>query len=126
MITIQVEPQPVNPGTLHQNNDTACPSYINFCLMLLCWTRYTAVQINNYLKRTFAIKVTTMKITDNFHYNWKPATKLSLFTVSKDELDTKEGTSKSMKNAFYVQWYGKDTSRAEAISSNNKKINSHC
>jgi len=27
--------------------------------------------------------------------------------VSKDEWDTKEGTGKSMKNALYVQWYGK-------------------
>jgi len=27
--------------------------------------------------------------------------------VSKDEWDTKEDTGKSMKNALYVQWYGK-------------------
>jgi len=30
----------------------------------------------------------------------------TLFTVSKDEWETKEDTGKSMKNAFYVQWYG--------------------
>jgi len=32
----------------------------------LCSTHYTAVLINNYLKRTYAIKVFAMKITDNF------------------------------------------------------------
>jgi len=34
-------------------------------------------------------------------------TKLTLLVVSKDKWDTKEGTVKSMKNALYVQWYGK-------------------
>jgi len=46
-----------------------------------------------------------MKITDEFHYKCKPShvstTKLTLFTVSKDEWDTKEGTGKSMKTALY-------------------------
>jgi len=36
-------------------------------------THCTAVQINNCLKRTFAIKVSTMKIMDSFHYEWKPS-----------------------------------------------------
>jgi len=36
-----------------------------------------------------------------------PPTKLILFTVNKDVWDTKEATVKSMKNAFYVQQYGK-------------------
>jgi len=35
------------------------------------------------------------------------ATKLTLFVVSKDEWDKKEGTGKSMKNALYVKRYGK-------------------
>jgi len=34
-------------------------------------------------------------------------TKSTLFTVSKDEWDTKEGTGKSLKNALYVKRYGK-------------------
>jgi len=34
-------------------------------------------------------------------------TKLTLFTVNKDELDTKEGPGQSMKNALYAQWYHK-------------------
>jgi len=49
-----------------------------------------------------------------------PTTKSTLFVVSKDERDTKEGLGKSMKNTLYVQWYGKGTSQAEAL--NSKKI----
>jgi len=40
---------------------------------LLCSTCYTAVQINNCLKRISAIKITTMKITNDFSYEWKPS-----------------------------------------------------
>ena len=44
------------------------------------------------------------------------------FTVSKDELNTKEDTGKSMKNALYVlRNMPKGTSRAKATS-NSKKI----
>jgi len=53
---------------------------------------YAAVQINNCLKRTFAIKVASMKIMDDFHKNWSyqaPITKSSLFVVNKDQWDTK-------------------------------------
>jgi len=32
-------------------------------------------------------------------------TELTLFAVSKDKWNAKEGTGKSMKNAFYVLWY---------------------
>jgi len=39
--------------------------------------------------------------------NGSHTTKSTPFAVSKDEWDTKEGTSKSMKNALYVQQYGK-------------------
>jgi len=34
-------------------------------------------------------------------------TKSALFTVSKDEWNTKEGTGKSMKNALHVLQYAK-------------------
>ena len=71
----------------------------------LCSTRYIAERINNCSKSTSAIKVATMKNTDNFCYERKPShatTKLTLFTVSKDEWDTKEDTGKSMKNALFV------------------------
>jgi len=36
-----------------------------------------------------------------------PTTKLIPFAVSKDEWDTKKDLGKSMKNALYVQRYGK-------------------
>jgi len=47
-------------------------------------------------------------------------TKLTLFMVSKDEWDTKEGNSKSMKNALYVQRCPKGTSQAEKMSNSEK------
>ena len=46
--------------------------------------------------------------------------KLMLFTVSKDEWNTKEDTGKSLKNALHVQRYAKGTSRAEATSNSEK------
>ena len=81
--------------------------------MLRCWlcsTHYTAIQIKNYLKSTFAIKTGTMKNTDDLHFEGKPhqfcaRTKLTPFPVSKDEWYTKEDTGKS--NALYVLWYAK-------------------
>ena len=72
--------------------------------------RYTAFQIKNCLKSNSAIKIATMKNTDNFHYEGKPscATAIStLFPISKDEWDTKEDTGKSMKNALYALRYAK-------------------
>ena len=49
-------------------------------------------------------------------------TKLTLYTVSKDEWNTKEDTGKSQKNALHVQHSGmpKGTSRAEATSNSEK------
>ena len=94
------------------------PNYINYCLKSevsitlhcrLCSTRYTAVWIKNCLKSTSAIKISTIKNTDDFRYEGKPSraiTKSTLFAVSKDEWETKN-TGKSMKNALYVLWYAK-------------------
>ena len=56
------------------------------------------VQIKNCSKSIFEIKVSSMKNTDNFHYEGKPSraiAKLTPFAVSKDEWDTKEDTGKS-------------------------------
>jgi len=100
----------VNP---HQNNGIMYLSYINYPLKgrrQLCSTHYRVVRINNCLKITSAIKVATMKITDNFCYKWKPSCayhKINIFVVSKDEWDTKEGPGKFMKNTLHVQLYGK-------------------
>ena len=72
--------------------------------------RYAAFRIKNCLKSTSTIKIATMKNTDDFRYEGKPshATAVStIFTVSKDEWDTKEDTGKSMKNALYVLRYAK-------------------
>ena len=120
-VTQQYESRAVRKSSLQPTHTervgTMHPSYINYRLKsevsitLCCWlcsTRYTAVQIKNCFKNTSAIKVATMKNTDNFRYRRKTqknTTKLTLFTVSKDEWDTKEDTSKSMKNALYVLRY---------------------
>ena len=108
-----------NPCTPKERNSGTHPNYINYHLKsevsitLRCWlcsTRYTAVRIKNCLKSTSAIKIATMKNMDNFRYEEKPSratAKSTPFAVSKDELDTKKDTGKSMKNALYVLRYAK-------------------
>jgi len=77
-------------------------------ITLLCQlflTRYTAIWIKNCLKSTSAIKVETIKIWTISVTQRKPShatTKLTLFTVRKDEWNTKEDTGKSLKNALDV------------------------
>jgi len=47
---------------------------------------------------------------DYFRNKWKSSSayqKIDTFRGNKDEWDTKEGRGKSMKNALYVQRYGK-------------------
>ena len=44
---------------------------IMLCYHQLCSTRYTALRIKNRSKSTTAIKVATMKNTDDFHYEEK-------------------------------------------------------
>jgi len=48
-------------------------------------------------KKTSAIKAAPMKVTDDFHYKWKPYHKITLHG-EQDEWDTKEGPGKYMKN----------------------------
>ena len=95
------------------------PNFINYRLKSevsivlrcrLCSTRYTAIRIKNCLKSVFAIKIATMKNTDDFRFEGKPScahAKSTPFPVSKDEWDTKEDTGKSIKNALYVLRYAK-------------------
>ena len=76
----------------------------------LCSTRYTVLRIKNCLKNTSAIKVATMKNTNDFCYKGKPSratAKSTSFVVSQDEWDTKEDTGKSMKNTLYKLQYDK-------------------
>ena len=108
-----------NPRIPKKRNSAAHPNYINYRLKSevsitfrcrLCSTRYAAVQIKNCLKSTSANKITTMKNTDNFHYEGKPScatVKSTPFAVSKGEWDTKEDTGKSMRNALDVLRYAK-------------------
>ena len=96
-----------------------CTPATNYCLksevsiMLRCRlfsTSYTALQIKNCSRSISAIKVATMKTTDNFCYNGKPShatAKSTCFALSKDEWGTKEDTVKSMKNALYILRYAK-------------------
>ena len=99
---------------LHQNREMAphvpATNYMSFETFMLhsqlCSTRYTALQIKNCSKSTSAIKVATMKNTNDFCYEWKPScvtaksTPFALpFAVNKDKWDTKENTGKSMKIA---------------------------
>ena len=102
--------------TTSKERNGAMHPRVNYCLksdvsiMLhcqLCSTCYTALRIKNCSKITSAIKVATMKNTDDFHYERKPScttTKSTLFAVSKDEWDTKENTGKS---ALYILQYAK-------------------
>jgi len=73
--------------------------------------RYTAVRIKKCLKSTSVYKSSHYE-----KYGWflitqrKPSratTKLTFFTVSEDEWNTKEDTGKSLKNALQVLWYAK-------------------
>ena len=71
---------------------------------------FNPLQIKNCSKSTSAIKVVTMKNTDDFRYEGKPShitTKSTPFALAKDEWDTKEDTGKSMKNALYILQYAK-------------------
>ena len=114
-----VRKAPLQPCIPKERNGAARPSYINYHLKSevsitlrcqLCSTRYTAVRIKNCLKSPSAIKIATMTNTDDFRYEGKPShaiAKSTLFTVSKDEWNTKEDTGKSMKNALYVLRYAK-------------------
>ena len=73
------------------------PNFINYRLKSevsitlrcrLCSTRYTAIQIKNFLKSTFAIKIATMRNADDFCFEGKPSrarAKSTPFPVSKDE-----------------------------------------
>ena len=111
--------QTLSPCIPKERNGAARPSYIYYRLKSevsitlccqLCSTRYTAIRIKNCSKNTSAIKIATMKNMDDFCYEGKPSpatAKSTLFTVSKDEWDTKEDAGRSMKNALYILWYAK-------------------
>jgi len=115
----------VNPHIPQQNIGTVHLLFEKKMLCCqLCSTRYKAVRINNCLKRTSAIKVATIKITDDFHYEWShqmPTTKSTLFVVSKDEWDPKEGPGSPWRmDCMYSGVAIKGTSQDEATSNSEK------
>jgi len=59
-----------------------------------------------------------ISVTNRSHH--VHTTKSTLFVVSKDEWDTKEGTAKSMKSIFYEWWYLKGHLWSEMASSSEK------
>jgi len=70
---------------------------------MLCCQLYNSLYNNTNQKIASAIKVATMKITDNFCYEWKPSCAYNkIKAVSKDEWDSNEGPSTSMKNALHA------------------------
>ena len=83
--------------------------YYTLCFQL-CSTSYTVVQIKNYSKSTFVIKVATMKNMDDFPYTKEAIMcfhQIDIFSVNKDEWNIKKDINKSMKNALYILWYDK-------------------
>ena len=106
---------PPQPRIPKERNEAARPIYINYHLKSeasitlrcrLCSTRYTTVLFEKHLCN----QNSHYKNMDDFRNEGKPScaiTKSTLFTVSKDEWDTKEDTGKSMKYALYVLRYAK-------------------
>jgi len=98
-----------NPCIPYQNNGTIRPSYIN-CLKRRWPAMFNPLYSSmnqQLLKNTFYNQSTPMKIKDNFCSHHVPTTKSTLYAVSKDEWDKKEGPGNSMKYALYVQQCGK-------------------
>jgi len=99
--------------TLYWNNRNAPPTYV-----FIVWKEDASLpamfnplynSTNQQLfKRNFCNQSSYYE-----NYEWfngshhMPTTKSTLFKVNKDGWYTKEGHAKSMKNALYVQWYGK-------------------
>ena len=72
---------------------------------------------------TTCLKSTSVKIRPIFVTQRKPScatTKWMLFTVSKDEWNTKEDSGKSLKNVLDILRYAKGTSRAKTMSNSEK------
>jgi len=63
-----------------------------------------------------------MKITNESHH--VPTTKLTLFTVSKDEWDTKEATGKSMKNVLHSMYSSREKGTSQAGATLNSEKSS--
>jgi len=77
-----------------------CPSYIKYCLKRRHFAAsYVHYTVDNYLKRTSAIKIVIMKTRNGSQSH--------AYHTIHTEWYTKEGIGKSMKNALYVQQWSK-------------------
>ena len=92
----------------------AIPSYISYCLKSIHYASLSAMfnplhsNTNQGLFEKYLCNQSNHY--EKYGYERKPScatAKSTLFTVSKDEWDTKEDTGKSMKNALYVLRYAK-------------------
>jgi len=85
-----------------------CAPHLCYHLKRRCFVAsYVQPIIQKYESTTYAIKVTAMKITDDFHYEWKSSCAYHKIDTVCGDWDTKEGPGKSMKNALNLQWYSK-------------------
>jgi len=99
----------VNPFILHRSNHTARPTYIFIvrkedASLPAMFNPLFGSTNQQLFKKNFCNQSSHY---ENYGWYHVPTTKLTLFVVNKDEWYTKEGRAKSMKNALYVQWYGK-------------------
>jgi len=96
-----------------------CAPVISEKKTILCSTCYTAVQINNCLKRISAIKITTMKITNDFSYEWKPS-----HAYAYHKIGTFHGEERWMGHKGGDWWmhcmYSGSTSQAQATLNSEK------
>ena len=108
MHTASKEMTPHTPATNYHLKSEV--SIMLHCQLYCMFNPLHSITNQELFESTSAIKVATMKNTDNFCYEGKPSrvtAKSTLFAVSKDKWDTKEDTGKSKKNALYILWYAK-------------------
>ena len=88
-------------------------SFIHYALLS---AHYTAIWIRNCSKNTCAIKLVTMKNTDNFHYNHHLLLPNWHYTAGEDEWNIKESTlarkmdyrpyhTKALTDTFFTKEY---------------------
>jgi len=114
---------------VQQNNGTKCTSY---CISIIVWKEVhcqlcsTTVRINNWLKRTSAIKIATVlwKLQTIFATNGShhvSFTKLTLFAVSKMNGTQRRALISPWRMHCMYSGMAKGTSWAEATSNSKKK-----
>jgi len=116
----------VNPHIPHRNNDTVCPIYI-----LIVWKEDTSLpavlnplcsSTNQQLfKKNFCtIKLATMKITDDFHYEWKPSHAYHTFWGVKMNGTQRKALVCPLRMYCMYNGVAKGTSQAEATLNSEK------